>query len=188
MPPPSGGPSVTYESLVDDYLSEAHRNCPGMGCPVAALAGDLARSDKHTRAVATRKTRDNIELLASLICGNERQGKRKIAAKIVGWNHYSIKLRAVVGTISMARAVSDEELSREILKTVAQRLKNLGSWCHTAHRRPGALLLPAFVGEVRPTSSDGGPVTRPFGQRLHDGGCLVLRVLCRRVGASVPYL
>jgi len=31
---------------------------------------------------------------------------------------------AMVGAISMARAVSDKELSREILKTVAQRLKN----------------------------------------------------------------
>jgi len=39
--------------MVDDCLSEAHRNYPGMGCPVSALAGDLARSDKHTRAVAT---------------------------------------------------------------------------------------------------------------------------------------
>jgi TetR/AcrR family transcriptional regulator, transcriptional repressor for nem operon len=31
---------------------------------------------------------------------------------------------AMVGAISMARAVSDKKLSREILKTVAQRLKN----------------------------------------------------------------
>ncbi len=31
--------------------------------------------------------------------------------------------RAMVGAISMARAVSDKALSREILKTVAQRLK-----------------------------------------------------------------
>jgi hypothetical protein len=34
---------------------------------------------------------------------------------------------AMVGAISMARAVSDKELSREILKTVAQRLKNSAS-------------------------------------------------------------
>jgi TetR/AcrR family transcriptional repressor of nem operon len=31
---------------------------------------------------------------------------------------------AMVGAISMARAVSDEQLSREILKTASQRLKN----------------------------------------------------------------
>src|SRR5258708_34992546 len=59
----SGGPPVTYESLVDDYLSMAHRNQPGTGCPVVALAGDIARSDKRTRALVTQQIRDNIEVL-----------------------------------------------------------------------------------------------------------------------------
>jgi TetR/AcrR family transcriptional repressor of nem operon len=34
---------------------------------------------------------------------------------------------ALVGAIGMARAVSDEQLSREILETAAQRLKNPAS-------------------------------------------------------------
>jgi hypothetical protein len=45
----SGGPPVTYESLADEYLSEAHRHHPGTGCPVSVSAEDLARSDKRTR-------------------------------------------------------------------------------------------------------------------------------------------
>jgi len=45
----SGGPPITYESLVDEYLSEAHRHHPGTGCPVSVSAEDLARSDKRTR-------------------------------------------------------------------------------------------------------------------------------------------
>jgi TetR/AcrR family transcriptional repressor of nem operon len=114
----SGGPPVTYESLVDEYLSEAHRNHPGTGCPVSALAGDLARSDKHTRAVATRKTRDNIELLATLIRDTTKMDKDTARSRAV------MTYCAMVGAISMARAVSDKELSREILKTVSQRLKN----------------------------------------------------------------
>ena len=114
----AGGPRFTYESLVDDYLSEAHRNYPGMGCPVAALAGDLARSDKHTRAVATRKTRDNIELLATLIRDTTKMDKDTARSRAV------MTYCAMVGAISMARAVSDKELSQEILKTVSQRLKN----------------------------------------------------------------
>jgi len=36
-----GGPPVTYELLVDDYLGETHRNHPGAGYPVGALAGDI---------------------------------------------------------------------------------------------------------------------------------------------------
>src|ERR1700746_3881531 len=114
----SGGPPVTYESLVDDYLSEAHRDQPGPGCPIVALAGDIARSDKRTRALVTQQIRDNIELLATLICGTNEEDKGTARAQVI------LTYCALVGAIGVARAVSDRQLSREILKTVAQLLKN----------------------------------------------------------------
>jgi TetR/AcrR family transcriptional repressor of nem operon len=117
----SGGPPITYESLVDEYLSEAHRNHPGTGCPVGALAGDLARSDKRTRALASRKIQDNIELLATLIRDTNKTDEDSARSQAV------FSYCAMVGAIGMARAVSDEQLSREILKTAAQRLKNLAA-------------------------------------------------------------
>jgi TetR/AcrR family transcriptional repressor of nem operon len=117
----SGGPPVSYQSLVDEYLSEAHRNHPGTGCPVGALAGDLARTDRRTRALVSRKVRDNIELLATLIRNTNKADSRGARAQAV------LTYCALVGAIAMARAVSDEELSREILKTAAQRLKNLAA-------------------------------------------------------------
>src|SRR5258708_32092995 len=49
----SGGPPLTYAKVVDDYLSEAHRDKPGVGCPISALAGEIARGDKRTRSLAT---------------------------------------------------------------------------------------------------------------------------------------
>ena len=116
-----GGPPVTYESLVDEYLSEAHRNHPGTGCPVGALAGDLARSDKRTRALVSRKVRDNIELLATLIRNTNKTDGGNARKQAI------LTYCALVGAIGMARAVSDEDLSREILKTAAQRLKNLAA-------------------------------------------------------------
>jgi TetR/AcrR family transcriptional repressor of nem operon len=114
----SGGPPVTYESLVDDYLSEAHRNHPGTGCPVGALAGDIARSDKRTRALVTRQIRDNIELVTTLIRDTNEKDKGTVRS------HAVLTYCALVGAIGVARAVLDEQLSREILKTVAQILKN----------------------------------------------------------------
>jgi len=114
----AGGPPVSYESLVDEYLSEAHRDHPGIGCPVGALAGDLGRSDKRTRALVSRKIRDNIELLATLIRNRNKTDGRSARSQAV------LTYCALAGAIGMARAVSDEELSREILKTAAQRLKN----------------------------------------------------------------
>jgi TetR/AcrR family transcriptional regulator, transcriptional repressor for nem operon len=115
------GPPVTYESLVNDYLTEAHRNRPGTGCPVGALAGDIARSDKRTRAAVTREIRDSIELLATLIRGTNKKEKGAARSQAI------LAYCALVGAIGVARAVSDEQLSREILKTVAQILKDSAS-------------------------------------------------------------
>src|ERR1700741_5121410 len=108
----SGGPSITYESLVDDYLSEEHRNHPGTGCPVSALAPDIARSDKQTRAVVTQKIQDNIEIVATLLRGANHRAKASTRS------HAILTYCALVGAIGVARAISDEQLSREILKTV----------------------------------------------------------------------
>jgi len=115
------GPPISYESLVDDYLSEAHRNHPGTGCPVAALAGDIARSDKRTRALVTRQIRDNIELLATLMRGRSEKRKRTARSQAI------LTYCALVGAISVARAISDDQLSREILKTMAQLMKDPAS-------------------------------------------------------------
>ena len=113
----SGGPPVTYESLVDDYLSETHRNHPGTGCPVGALAEDIARSDRRTRALVTGQIRDDIALLANLIHG-ENEGERGAAR-----SQAILTYCALIGAIGVARAVADEQLSHQILKALAVRLK-----------------------------------------------------------------
>ena len=62
----SGGPPLSYATLVDDYLSEAHREHPGSGCPIGALAGEIARSSKRTRALLTEEIRNAFQLIADL--------------------------------------------------------------------------------------------------------------------------
>jgi len=110
----SGGPSLTYTKLIDNYLNEAHRDNPGTGCALGALAGEIARSDKRTRALASKQIENDLQLIAGLL-----PGKNKRAARSRAILTYS----ALVGAISLARAVSDESLSREILKTAAELLK-----------------------------------------------------------------
>jgi TetR/AcrR family transcriptional regulator, transcriptional repressor for nem operon len=110
----SGGPPVTYDRLVDSYLSEAHRDNPGAGCAVAALAAEIPRCSKRTRALVTEQIRNNIEWIASLIGGKDKDAARLKA---------TFTFSAFVGIVGLARAVSDEQLSREILKSGAQFLK-----------------------------------------------------------------
>ncbi|MCU1241557.1 MAG: TetR family transcriptional regulator protein [Candidatus Acidoferrum typicum] len=113
----SGGPPLSYANLIDDYLSEAHRDTPGTGCAFSALAGEIARSGKRTRALATEQVRNDIHLIAGLLRGSN--GKAKGATRLQAILVFS----ALLGAMVLARAVSDAALSREILKSVAVLLK-----------------------------------------------------------------
>jgi TetR/AcrR family transcriptional repressor of nem operon len=111
----SGGPPVSYGKLIDDYLNEAHRDNPGTGCAFSALGPEIARSDKRTRALTSEQVRNDIQLIAALLPGKDKRTARSRAI---------LTFSALVGAMSLARAVSDEALSREILNTVAELLKD----------------------------------------------------------------
>jgi TetR/AcrR family transcriptional regulator, transcriptional repressor for nem operon len=114
----SGGPSVSLAKLIDSYLNESHRDNPGTGCAFSALAPEIARSDKRTRAVTSEQVRNDIQLIATLLPGEDKRTARSQAI---------LTLSALVGAMSLARAVSDEALSREILETVGEHLKRFAS-------------------------------------------------------------
>ena len=111
----SGEPPVSYRQLIDDYLSDVHRQNPGTGCAFSALAPEIARSDKRTRALTSEQVRNDLDLIAGLLPGKHKRAARSRAI---------LTFSALVGAMSLARAVSDEALSHEILKTVADLLKN----------------------------------------------------------------
>jgi TetR/AcrR family transcriptional repressor of nem operon len=111
----SGATSVSLAKLINDYLSEAHRDNPGTGCAFSALAAEIGRSQERIRALTTEQVRNDIQLIAGLLPDNDPHAARSQAI---------LTFSALVGAMSLARAVSDEALSREILKTVAERLKN----------------------------------------------------------------
>jgi TetR/AcrR family transcriptional repressor of nem operon len=114
----SSGPPVSYEKLIDDYLNEAHRDNPGTGCAFSALAPEIARSDKRTRALTSEQVRNDIQLIAAFRPAKDKRTARSRAI---------LTFSALVGAMALARAVSEEALSREILKTVAELLKNSAS-------------------------------------------------------------
>src|SRR6266853_952742 len=72
----SGGPSVSLAKLIDDYLNEAHRDNPGTGCAFSALAAEIGRSDKRTRALTTEQVRNDIQLIAGLFAGKNKRAAR----------------------------------------------------------------------------------------------------------------
>src|SRR5258708_21121605 len=72
----SGGPPVSYTKLIEEYLNEAHRDNPGTGCTFSALAGEIARSDKRTRALASEQIRNDLQVIARLLPGKDKRAAR----------------------------------------------------------------------------------------------------------------
>jgi TetR/AcrR family transcriptional repressor of nem operon len=103
-----------YTALVDGYLSTRHRDHPESGCGVAGVAADVARAGGPAGASYTRQVKECLEVLADLIDDPDRQ---------VGEREAVLTLSVLVGAISMARAVDDPDLSRQILTNAAAALK-----------------------------------------------------------------
>jgi TetR/AcrR family transcriptional regulator, transcriptional repressor for nem operon len=110
----SSGQPLSFAKLIDDYVSDAHRRNPGAGCAFSALATEIARSDKRTRALTSAQVRSDLELIAGLLPGEDKLAARSRAI---------LTFSALVGAMALARAVSDEALSHEILKTAGDLLK-----------------------------------------------------------------
>jgi TetR/AcrR family transcriptional regulator, transcriptional repressor for nem operon len=111
----AGGLSVTYESLIDSYLSGTHRDHPGHGCPIGALACDIARGSKQIRSLLTERVKGSLELIANLLPQDDSAARSKAI----------LTVSALIGAVGLARAVSDQTLSDEILKMTREVLKQL---------------------------------------------------------------
>ena len=110
---PDGG-RRGYDKLVDGYLSPQHRDHPEAGCGVAALAAEVARADRPAQGSYTRQVRECLDVLADLTDSPERHVAEREAM---------FTLSALVGAISVARAIDDPELSRRFLTNTAAALK-----------------------------------------------------------------
>ena len=108
-------PRSTLGVLVDAYLSVVHRDHLESSCAVSALASDIARSGPRARSAYTKQVGRYVELIGQLIVRLPRKNRRAAALAA---------LSTLVGAVSMARAVNDEKLSREILKSAADTLKS----------------------------------------------------------------
>ena len=131
QPADSSEPSLSLAGFIDEYLSEKHRDRPGSGCLIGALAGDVARSNKRIRALATEKVRSALELIAGLVPDKQDDagsafpavnGRPELARK-----RAALVFSTLVGAIALSRAVSDPSLSDEILQSVRELLKSIGS-------------------------------------------------------------
>jgi TetR/AcrR family transcriptional repressor of nem operon len=99
---------------VSEYLSAAHRDAPGSGCPFAALCCEMPRQSRGVRERFTAGLRG----MAGRLSGRMSSGKKQR-------QHHEEALATVaslVGAVVLARAVNDPKLSDDILRATRNRL------------------------------------------------------------------
>lgn len=97
-----------HERLLEAYLSPAHRDAPGAGCPLASTSADVARSSACVR----RAYQDELSRIIERIeAGFHEMADDAAHVRAVG------TLALCVGGLLLARAVDDPALSDDILRS-----------------------------------------------------------------------
>ncbi len=96
------------EALITFYLSEQHCADIANGCPVAALAPEVARyrGSRAVRAAMDRAVRQQAAFMSPFMKGATEEERKQRALTLFS---------AMAGSLALARAVSDEGLRRTIL-------------------------------------------------------------------------
>lgn len=99
-------------AAIDVYMSTAHRDAKIPTCPFAALGSEMARSGDETRTAATKVVE---KLLAELGEGALDAGAARRDAIVA--------LSTMIGAMILARIVTSDALSAEILESARDRLR-----------------------------------------------------------------
>jgi TetR/AcrR family transcriptional repressor of nem operon len=101
--------------LIDAYLTKRHRDAPATGCALVPLGASAGRNDSDFKDAYEKQVRAYLDLIAGL--DDDSEDARAEAM---------LTLSALVGALLMSRAVADNNLSDQLLETVAERLKQRG--------------------------------------------------------------
>ncbi|OYQ37928.1 hypothetical protein CHU93_00225 [Sandarakinorhabdus cyanobacteriorum] len=96
----------TVKSILNNYLSRAHRDAPGAGCAVAALAGDVARSGPATRRAMIQKLDNYLAAMAEAHGGAPRDEVADFS--LAAWS-------TMIGAIALSRVFAGDPRSDQVL-------------------------------------------------------------------------
>ncbi len=115
---PQRHPQAPLAAMMRRYLTLQHRDDPGNGCPLPALAVDVARQSPAVRHAFTAALRPFIDLLSDWQPAGDADGEDNPDA--VRRRRALATLAAMVGAMVLARAVDDDGLAAEILDATAR--------------------------------------------------------------------
>jgi TetR/AcrR family transcriptional repressor of nem operon len=99
-------------AAIEEYLSLKHRDSPAC-CPLVSLGSELARENRDVRGTATGGFNRLIDIIAQNLPSLSSAAARKEA---------SVILSTMIGAMTVARLVSDADLSASVLTQAKKSL------------------------------------------------------------------
>ncbi len=104
-------PADQLKAFIEQYLSLDHCANPADGCPIAALASEVARYPRTLRVKMGRAMQEHIETLAKFMPGaTEEERQRNCLVLVSGMS----------GALTVARTTADPELRKTILEAAKE--------------------------------------------------------------------
>jgi TetR/AcrR family transcriptional repressor of nem operon len=109
-----GDPAASLSAMIDDYLSDKHRRRVDTGCTVAALSGEAARMPAVARERFEQGLKAFRRVFLEAITDLGLENASEVATSVVA---------EMVGSLVVARAMSDESIATRILASSREQLK-----------------------------------------------------------------
>lgn len=106
-------PGTGWKAIVMAYLSPQHCDHPEFGCPVAALAPELARADAATKAEIPRELMEYKSRMLPFMPGRRAADKER---------NFTVIFSTMIGALAIARLLPDAAARAKVLATVREFL------------------------------------------------------------------
>ncbi|MDM0022261.1 TetR/AcrR family transcriptional regulator [Variovorax saccharolyticus] len=111
-------------SFIDAYLSLEHRDHTAAGCSMAALGAEFGRASAEVKAAFTVQYQRRRAWVATNLGGPAVQADR----------HAATLMNAMIGALTVARAIDDPSLSRDVLDSSRRDVKSMAKSMQAALR------------------------------------------------------
>lgn len=107
--------SMTVKSIVNSYLSPAHRDHPSSGCAIPTLAGEVGRADPEVRAIMAQQLVKSFETMGDAL-GDGGRDQEQFA--IAAWS-------MMVGAMMISRIMADNPQADRVLSLARKSVLEL---------------------------------------------------------------
>jgi TetR/AcrR family transcriptional regulator, transcriptional repressor for nem operon len=99
-------PGTAWKAIVKSYLSPEHCDYPEFGCPLAALAPELARADAATKARIPAEVMEYERKMLPFMPGRRRVDKQR---------NFTLIFATMMGALAIARLLPDPAARAKVL-------------------------------------------------------------------------